>query len=373
MEKSGQRKPSLLSAILAVVILIGLVYFFFTQVELPDDTTVEEETEVVIESDLPVTIIEPVAPEQSSQELTQKEAQQFIGGLAKDAEQSIVLNEHKDQFIRYDSTIVLPSIEQRNTTLAQLLADPNLSADTPIRLDYITEEKVTTTLAELSDTHDDHTISITQVNSEGKTETTPLFKLLESPDVELTAPITIMVEQSHSLDLKASDLFTLDEIDKAQTLMASITHGSQELKIKELIKSEDFSDGALFYTHRVTDADRQGLWGIIQTGLIHKFRQGVQLDGIQSNTDTVKAIIPQDADEKLESGLSSFLGTILTNKVKTSYIYNFTSHTMSHDPNKVYPGQQVILIHFSDHELERIYQFFSDKRNQGVETFSVSY
>jgi hypothetical protein len=373
MEKSGQAKSSLLAAIIAVSLLVGLIYFFYSQIDLTEESTLVDETTTIVEPELPITIIEPVAPDHTSQLIVEQEAQQFISALAEKQSESIVLKEHEDQFIRYDSTIILPSIELRNTTLAQLLADPKLSADTPIKLEYTSEEKIATTLAQLSDQHEDHTIPITQVSSEGKTLTTPLFKLLEHPNVDLTAPITIVVEQSHSLNLKAADLFTLDEIDKAHTLMASITHGSQALKIKEIIQSEALSDGALFYTHRVSDADHQGLWGIVQTGLIHKFREGVHLEGIKSNTDTVQAIIPHDADEKLDSGLSSFLGTILTNKVKTSYIYNFTSHTMNHDPNKVFPGQQLILIHFSDHELERIYQFFSDKRNQGVEAFSVSY
>ena len=176
-------------------------------------------------------------------------------------------------------------------------------------------------------------------------------------------PITI--EEHQDAFVRHDSVIVLPESD------ATLNADSQTLSIKDILPSGDMSDNALFYLHRVTKADLQGLWGIIQAGLIDKFREGIHIEGIAPNKEMVQAIIPANADEKLASGFSSFLGKILNQKVNTSYIYNFNSHTMSRDPNLIRPGQQLILIHFAPNELTDIYQFFSDKRNQGVDTFAI--
>ncbi len=95
------------------------------------------------------------------------------------------------------------------------------------------------------------------------------------------------------------------------------------------------------------------------------------LDGITPDNEAVQMIIPVDADEKLSSGFSSFLGSILNEKVHSSYIYNVNTHTMGQDPNKIIPGQQLALIHFSPAELTRIYWFFADIDGQESKVFAV--
>lgn len=371
MAKNGRSAPSLIPAFLALAVLVIFGYLLYTDQE-PKRTehTVNPPIEL-IEPQQPVTVIEQ--PENPSQEeLKQQEANAFIDGLANEKEQAITINENNDRFVRHDNTIILPNLEHRVTSINELLADPNLSADTPITLQYTTKEQVATTLAQLSDDYEDHTTLITIIDKNGEKQTKPLFEFLSAPNADLTAPITVLIEQKHILEIKAGDLASVTGIDNQESVIATINHGVQELAIKDIIKNGTMPDNALFYLHRVTEADQQGLWGIIQTGLINKFREGVHIDGIKSNTDTVQAIIPADADEKLPSGLSSFLGKILNDKVTSSYIYNFSTHAMSHDPNRIYPGQQLILIHFTSAELTDIYQFFSDKRNQGVEIFPIA-
>ena len=133
---------------------------------------------------------------------------------------------------------------------------------------------------------------------------------------------------------------------------------------------EMLSDDSLLYLHRVTDADRQGLWGIIQTGLIDKFRRGMRIEGVGRDS-TVSVTIPADADEPLPDGFSSFLGKILDSKATTSYVFNFKTHSMGRDPNLVYPGQQLILITFSPAELRDIYMYFAERRDDSVKTFAI--
>ncbi|MDT8371506.1 MAG: hypothetical protein RQ783_05885 [Gammaproteobacteria bacterium] len=371
MATNGRSAPSLIPAFLALAVLMIVGYLLFS-VQEPKRTehTVNPPIEL-IEPQQPVTIIKQTQ-NPSPEQITRQEAIAFIDGLADEKEQSITINENQDRFVRHDNTILLPNLEHRVTSIEDLLADPNLSADTPITLQYTTKEQVASTLAQLSDDHQDHTAVITIIDNNDEKQTKPLFEFLSDPNADLTAPISVLIEQEHNLEIKAGDLANVTDIDNQQSIVATINHGVQALAIKDIIDNGTMPDNALFYLHRVTEADQQGLWGIIQTGLIDKFREGVHIEGIKYNKDRVHAIIPADADEKLPSGLSSFLGKILNNKVTSSYIYNFSTHVMSRDPNRIYPGQQLILIHFTSPELTDIYQFFSDKRNQEVETFPIA-
>ncbi|MFW5451860.1 MAG: hypothetical protein ACKE9I_09690 [Methylophagaceae bacterium] len=371
MEKLAQPTPLLIPAFLAVSVLalFGLLLFsdfelLRTEHTLPPIEIVEQQPEI--------TIIEQDDKPPSQQQVIEKEAVVFIEQLAEKQQHSIIINEQQDQFVRHDSVISLPNLEHRITSIEELLNDPKLTADTPITLTYTTHVERPTTLAELSDKYQDHTLVITVIDQYGQKQTKPLFEFLNQENVDLTAKIHHLTEQKHSLQTNLSKLATIENIDPQQTVIATINHGIQELSVKEIIQSGELPNNALFYLHRVTNQDQQGLWGIIQSGLIDKFREGVHIEGIATNKDSVQVIIPADADEKLSSGLSSFLGKILNKKVNSSYVYNFSTHTMNHDPNQIHPGQQLIMIHFTPQELSQIYQFFSSKRNQGVETFSIN-
>jgi hypothetical protein len=176
--------------------------------------------------------------------------------------------------------------------------------------------------------------------------------------IATTEPIT--VDEHNDQFVRHDSVITLPNTDK------------QTLAIKDIIQDDAMADDALFYVHSVTSEDVQGLWGIVQAGLINKFRQGLRIKGVHQNKDMLQAVIPANADEKLPSGLSSFLGSILADKVNRSYIYNFNTHKMGRNSNVIHPGQQVVVIHFSPEELKQIYQFFSEQRNQEIETFAIT-
>ncbi len=201
------------------------------------------------------------------------------------------------------------------------------------------------------------------------TEPDPLLQKEQEADafvsqlaVETTEPVTVAERDDQFVRHDSIITLSNDSADESATI---------SLAIKDIVQDETMADNALFYVHRVTPEDVQGLWGIVQAGLINKFRQGLRIEGIAQNKDVLQAVIPANADERLPSGLSSFLGKILADKVTSSYVYNFKTKTMGRDSNLVYPGQQVIVIHFSPEELKQIYQFFSDQRNQDAETFAI--
>ncbi len=212
----------------------------------------------------------------------------------------------------------------------------------------------------------------------------PPIEIIDTPP-----PLTVITEPDTLLQKEQEAEAFVDQLATATTEPVTIDkendqfvrHDSvitlpdtnnEPLAIKDIVQDEAMADDALFYIHSVTDKDVQGLWGIVQAGLINKFRQGLHLKGVSKNKDTLQAVIPANADEKLPSGLSSFLGSILADKVNSSYIYNFNSHKMGRDSNIIHPGQQIVVIHFSPDELKKIYQFFADQRNHDIETFAIT-
>jgi len=367
MEKSVPSKPSLIPAFLALLVVIFFAYLLYSDLS-PSRTehTINPPIEIF---DPPLTVIkdESEAPDNT---VTEQEAELFVENLSPETNQTVIINENNDQFVRSDSLISLPNLEQRSTTIQELMADNNLADDTPIILNFTSEERSQITLAKLSNNIEDHTETITIITADGETISAPLADLLSRSNLDQNALITLILKKQHSVTTRFADIADI-EISPSQSLIATINHSVQELFINDILPNGTQSND-LYYLHRVTGRDVQGLWGIIQAGLIDKFRQGLRLKGISRNKDLIQAVIPSDADEKLPSGLSSFLGKILATKVDNSYSYDLKTHGVNFDIDIVQPGQQLILIQFTPDELKEIYQFFSDKRNQGTETFAIT-
>ena len=114
----------------------------------------------------------------------------------------------------------------------------------------------------------------------------------------------------------------------------------------------------IFYLHTVQPTDEQGIWGIVQYGIIDNFARGVALKrGEKMETYTVQ--IPRHADERLDDQSSSFLGKLIDHKTKDSYVYNYRDHRMGRNPDRIYPGQELVIINFEPEELTAIYTHFA--------------
>jgi hypothetical protein len=358
---------------MALAVLLGVIYFLFTDLKPSSRTEHTLEPIEVVESEPEITVIDPEPELIKQQQIKLQEAQSFVEALAttQNKEIAVTILEDHDEFVRHDGKILLPKLEQRNTTVEELLSDESIAGDAPLTLQYLEEKQTETNLNTLASQREDHTAPITIMTESGEVITAPLADLLAHNKVAPEQTVTLVETITHTAQTTSAALAELN-IDQTQQIVATINRGTQELSVKEIIQSGDIPDNALFYLHRVTDEDTQGLWGIVQAGLIDKFRQGIQLDGIMRNKDLIQVTIPADADEPLPSGLSSFLGKLLNNKVESSYVYNFSTDSMGRNPNVIHPGQQLILIHFTNNELSNVYQFFSDKRNANVETFAIT-
>lgn len=154
---------------------------------------------------------------------------------------------------------------------------------------------------------------------------------------------------------------TLDKIgnsSQSKNRVIAITQlpAADQIRLQELLNNPDNATDTLFYIHGVSHSDKQGLWGIIQSGLIDTFARGIQLDNQQIRTD-----IPEVADERLSNHTSSFLGTILDEKVKDTYVYNYAKGVLGQNPNLINPGQELIIVSFTQEELINIYNHFSNQ------------
>jgi len=369
MATAAPAKPSLVPAFLALLVVIFFGYLLYSDLT-PSRTehTIIPPIDII---DPPLTVIVNDSKAPDGEKIIEQEAELFVENLSPKTNTPVVVGENNNQFVRSNSIISVPDLEQRMTSLQELMNDQNLTADTPIILHFTSEDRSQTTLAELSKNIEDHTETITIITIDGETITAPLTELLSREDLDRNSLITLLLKNQHSVKTRFADLADI-EISPSQSLIATIHHSVQELSISEMLPQNTPMDDSLFYIHRVTEQDVQGLWGIIQAGLIDEFRQGLRLEGISRNKDLIQAVIPSDADEQLPSGLSSFLGKILANKVDSSYSYNLKTRSIDFDIDLIHPGQQLIIIKFAPGELKQIYQFFSEKRNQGTETFAIS-
>jgi hypothetical protein len=130
---------------------------------------------------------------------------------------------------------------------------------------------------------------------------------------------------------------------------------ANQIKLRELLDDPNNSEQKVYFIHAVNEGDDEGLWGIIQHGLMRTFTKGLSLPGLDR---TVYVDIPKEADEKLADKRSSFLGKVLKQKVDKTYIYNYQKGILGENPDLIKPGQQLIIVTFTEQELIGIYDHF---------------
>ena len=153
----------------------------------------------------------------------------------------------------------------------------------------------------------------------------------------------------------------LDTEEDADTFLNVITrpYRLEAATLADLLRRQKTENpDSIFYLHTVQPTDEQGIWGIVHFGLIDNFARGMAVRrGEDVETYTVR--IPRDADERLYDRSSSFLGKLIDRKTKESYVYNFRDDRMGRSPDRVYPGQEIVIINFQPEELVSIYKHFA--------------
>jgi hypothetical protein len=269
--------------------------------------------------------------------------------------------ERADHFV--DAKTVLSRRERRiiTTTPKTLLEDLSVGPKTEIKV-LIEEERTSITtpreLMENRTIHPDTPIRV--LKEEGVIiETTPR-KLMADKSITPDTPIKIVEK------LERVAVTTPEELQKTAPSLDTpikviVEKPGEAVTLAQLLPEEKDVGKDTFYVHAVTREDVQGIWGIIQRGLKDQFLKGIPVPAEEEITreQYLKLRIPNDADEPREGGYSSFLGRILDQKTKETYVYNYRSGRMGKNPDYISPGQEVVISRFSKKELVEIYKHFS--------------
>ena len=274
---------------------------------------------------------------------------------------------------------LVPEDTIENVSIEELARDETLSPDTPITVVREVEQLETAVPEQLiadsgGDLDKTLRVQITYDDSQdeaGQEDSGPkvvdedtvaqitVREALERIRTEPEKPLTVI------RTVRYFEVMTLKELlDSAQGDDAFLNVVTQPYRIASatladlLQREKEENPGAVFYVHTVQDTDDQGIWGIVHFGLIDNFARGMAIRlGEDAETYTVE--IPRDADERLDDQSSSFLGRMIDGKTKDSFVYNYRDNRMGRNPDRIYPGQEIVIIKFESEELMSIYTRFA--------------
>lgn len=295
-----------------------------------------------------------------------EEAIEHIETVKEKAEEPIDI-EKADHFVdaetplsKKDRTIVV-------TTPKDLLDDQSLSPESPIKIIVEKERTVITTPRELLK---NKTIGprarIMVVEEEGSVVVTTPEELLQNQSITLDTPIKIILKEEEMVTTTPGRLLADKSMTPETPIKLVLEEPEEMVTVSRLLQVPEGQEatGTTFFVHTVTDDDVQGIWGIIHHGLTKQFRKGIPMpEGMSSGGEPILSLdLPRYADEQLENGRSSFLGGILDSKTRESYVYNYRNGRMGKNPDYIAPGQELVVIQFSQEDLVQIYRYFAQNQ-----------
>ena len=182
---------------------------------------------------------------------------------------------------------------------------------------------------------------------------------LERLRSEPEKPITLIKTVRYFEVMTLRELLDAEEDTGAFLDVVTQPYRIEAVTLADLLQRQKAgSSNTIFYLHTVQPTDEQGIWGIVQSGLVDNFARGMAVRrGEAVETYTVR--IPGDADERLHDQSSSFLGRLIDRKTEESFVYNYRDDRMGRNPDRIYPGQEIVIIKFEPEELVSIYRHFA--------------
>lgn len=210
-------------------------------------------------------------------------------------------------------------------------------------------------------------------NADGSNTTVPDaagFVDLPAPDAPDYS--TVVTDEARAQELKQEAQGYLEEISDAEaadstdgqplllTANSQLSWAGENSSVAELLDRYGIQrqTGHLYYAHRVVDADNQGVWGIVQSGLITRFAEGIAAHR-GDNQQVYTLLIPQRADERNVDGSSSFLGKVIWHKTMAARVVNTERGLARPSSELVVPVQDLVIVGFEPQELVAVYQYFA--------------
>ena len=330
------------------------------------------------------------AAQTTGADATEAEAKLYVETLTETTPQTIPVDK-ADHFVTQDHVLSLvPEDTIESVSVGALANDEALKADTPITVVREVEQIETAvpeqliaeaggdldTLLRVLVKYDDSQGVVEQEDAEQNvaeqsaaeqdvaeqdvTKQITVREILERILAEPKKPISIVKTVRYFEVMTLREL--LDSEEDADTFLNVVTRPYRiaTATLADLLQRQKTENpDTIFYLHTVQPTDEQGIWGIVHFGLIENFARGMAVKrGEKLETYTVR--IPRDADEKLHDQSSSFLGKLIDRKTEESFVYNFRNSRMGRNPDRIYPGQEIVIIHFEPEELISIYKHFAN-------------
>jgi hypothetical protein len=298
-------------------------------------------------------------PEKRREAEIEKEAVRRVEALKAEPAEPIDMS-RADHFVGAETVLSKKDVQIITTTPKALLEDPSFEPRSEIRVVVEEDRVVITTPRELQK---NRTIRpdtpILVLKDDGQViETTP-EKLLTDPSITPDTPIKV-IEKTEKVIVTTPEELAKTTSTPETPVRILVERGEEALTLAQLLPDEE----GIFFVHTVTRDDTQGIWGIIQHGLMEQFLKGIPVstEADPAKKEILSLDIPKLADEPRENGYSSYFGRILDEKTEDSYVYNYTNGRMGKNPDYISPGQELVISRFSERELVKIYRHFSQTR-----------
>lgn len=345
-----------LGVITVLAILAGGAAYLFRDVLLPPEPVAV--TPAIERHEPPPG--DMAADEDMDPAVVEEAARSYVAALATPAPRPVAV-ERADHFVGKDQALALISdISVEAVSPESLFSDPSLPPDTPITVVRTVEQVESPTPEQLiaeAGGDLDRTVRVLEGNTvRERTVRDVLEDLAAAPDrrVDVVRDVEYF-EKTTPAEIQRSGSFEpgqdLKVIRKPYSMGAAT--------VSDLLIGEEgaVETDSVFYVRTVRPDDAQGIWGIVHDAIIFNFARGIAVRNGQ-RIDTYRVDIPREADERLSDNSSSFLGGLIHQKARQTYVYNYREGRMGQNPDVVSPGMEIVIVRFSPEELRAIYRHF---------------
>ncbi len=306
-------------------------------------------------------LLDPSSQAQEFEKALRQEAEKYISDISGTNEAPLNANE-ADDFVNQEQTISLGQKQEIEEMTVDELRQSGLPETAPITLVQEQEEIIYRTSEQILLDANNDLNKIVKIQEDGEVIEMSVKDLLVKYPLEEINNIAVIEKIKNYIITTPKEINKDPSISAEQPLkVIKKPYALETTSVGELLMGEkEFSSDTIFYVRKINKTDQYGIWGVIQNGLVNNFAKGIAIKRAEA-LEKYQVDIPKDADERLEDQSSSFLGQLIQNKSRESYVYNFEKGKMGRNPDLIYPGQELVIISFTPNELVNIYQHFVAK------------